>query len=137
VQATQAKQTDSTKNLPFIPAPRYRAELRTQLNNTRILKNAYVKIGLDYFFKQNNVFSAFGTETKTPSYTLLNMGFGFDIKTSKKDALSLFFSGENLANIAYQSHLSRLKYAPINPATGLNGIFNMGRNFSIKVIYSL
>ncbi len=137
VQATQENQTDSTKNLPFIPAPRYRAELRTQLNNTKILKNAYVKIGLDYFFKQNNVFSAFGTETKTPSYTLLNMGFGFDIKTSKKDALSLFFSGENLADIAYQNHLSRLKYAPVNPATGLNGIFNMGRNFSIKVIYSL
>ena len=35
--------------------------------------------------------------------------------------------------VAYQNHLSRLKYAAENIATGRNGVFNMSRNFSIKV----
>jgi iron complex outermembrane receptor protein len=35
--------------------------------------------------------------------------------------------------VAYQNHLSRLKYAAINEATGRVGVFNMGRNFSFKV----
>ena len=48
--------------------------------------------------------------------------------------MSLFISGENLADVAYQSHLSRLKYAPENPATGRMGVFNMGRNISVKLI---
>jgi len=35
--------------------------------------------------------------------------------------------------VAYQNHLSRLKYTPVNLATGRSGVFNMGRNASIKV----
>jgi iron complex outermembrane receptor protein len=34
---------------------------------------------------------------------------------------------------AYQNHLSRLKYAAVNNATGRAGVYNMGRNFSVKV----
>ncbi len=32
--------------------------------------------------------------------------------------MNVYISGENLADIGYQSHLSRLKYAPQNPLTG-------------------
>ena len=39
----------------------------------------------------------------------------------------------NIADIAFQNHLSRLKYAAENQATGRTGVFNMGRNFSIKL----
>jgi iron complex outermembrane receptor protein len=60
------------------------------------------------------------------------------ITTDKhKDFLSIYFSGENLANIAYQNHLSRLKYAPENLASKRAGVFNMGRNFSIKMIVNI
>ena len=39
----------------------------------------------------------------------------------------------NIGDVAYQNHLSRLKYAAENMATGRQGVFNMGRNFSIKL----
>jgi iron complex outermembrane receptor protein len=90
---------------------------------------------VDHYFKQNNIFSAFDTETSTPAYTLLSVGVGTNIKAfGKKDFFNLFISGENLANVAYQNHLSRLKYAPENLATGRVGVFNMGRNISTKLV---
>ena len=46
-------------------------------------------------------------------------------------------NAENLADVAYQSHLSRLKYAPQNPLTGRNGVYNMGRNINLKLIFNL
>jgi len=40
---------------------------------------------------------------------------------------------QNLTDVAYQNHLSRLKYTDENMATGRMGVFNMGRNFSLKL----
>jgi iron complex outermembrane receptor protein len=40
---------------------------------------------------------------------------------------------QNLSDIAYQSHLSRLKYTDENILTGRTGVFNMGRNYSLKI----
>jgi iron complex outermembrane receptor protein len=48
-----------------------------------------------------------------------------------------YISADNLANVAYQSHLSRLKYAPENLFTGRTGVYNMGRNISLKVIFNV
>jgi iron complex outermembrane recepter protein len=139
VQATQSKQSDSTKYLPNIPAPKYRAELKADFKKIgNSISNAYFKIGVDYFFAQNNIYSAYGTETATPSYALLGAGIGGNIKAyGKKDFFSLFISANNLTDVAYQSHLSRLKYAPQNPLSGRNGVFNMGRNVSLKLILNL
>jgi iron complex outermembrane receptor protein len=41
----------------------------------------------------------------------------------------------NILDTGYQDHLNRLKYAPENPATGRRGVFNMGRNVSVKVVF--
>ena len=136
VRATQNNRPDNEKFLPFIPAPKYRGEIKTQfkeVNNT--FSEFYAKFSVDHYFKQNNIFSAFDTETSTPAYTLLSVGVGTNIKAfGKKDFFNLFISGENLANVAYQNHLSRLKYAPENLATGRVGVFNMGRNISTKLV---
>jgi len=44
----------------------------------------------------------------------------------------------NLLNTAYQDHLSRLKYFEFYPnSTGHNGIYNMGRNISVKLDFPL
>ena len=138
VQATQYGQPDSTRYLPFIPAPRYRGEIKASFNKLgKGFRNPYFKIGIEHYFAQNRFFSAYNTETATPSYTLINAGIGADLQAfGRKDFLRIFISGENLADKAFQSHLSRLKYTPINLATGRNGIFNMGRNISIKVIFN-
>jgi len=136
IRAIQNNRADNEKFLPFIPAPKYRGEIKTQfkeVNNT--FSEFYAKFSVDHYFKQNNIFSAFDTETSTPAYTLLSVGVGTNIKAfGKKDFFNLFISGENLANVAYQNHLSRLKYAPENLATGRVGVFNMGRNISTKLV---
>lgn len=139
VQATQSNQPDSTKYLPFIPAPKYRGELKAQFKKVgKNLTNAYIKFGIDYYFQQDKFFAAYGTETGTPSYTLLSAGLGANVKAfNRPNFMSVYISAENLADVSYQSHLSRLKYAPQNPLTGRNGVYNMGRNISLKLIFNL
>jgi iron complex outermembrane receptor protein len=64
----------------------------------------------------------------------LNAGLGADFFNKKGTQLfSLSISAINIADVAYQNHLSRLKYTAENLATGRTGVFNMGRNFSIKL----
>ena len=38
-----------------------------------------------------------------------------------------------MTDVAYQNHLSRLKYADENPLTGRSGVFDMGRNLTFKL----
>ena len=122
-----------------MPAPKFQSELRAQFKkNGKSLRKFYVNVELDYFFEQNQFYSAFGTETKTPSYFLLNTGIGSDVVNKNENILfSIYFSATNILDIAYQSHLSRLKYAPENIATKRVGIFNIGRNFNIKLTVPL
>jgi iron complex outermembrane receptor protein len=126
---------EGNKYLPFIPATKLVTEFKGSFNNlTKNIHNFYAKFEVDNTFSKKNVFTVYNTETKTPGYTLLNAGIGADFVTSKnKPLFSLSFSAINITDVAYQNHLSRLKYAKENLATGRKGIFNMGRNFSIKL----
>ncbi len=139
IQATQNNQPDSTKYLPFIPASKYKGELKAQFKKVgKYLTNTYINFSINYYFQQDKFFKAYETETETPAYSLLSAGFGGNVKAfNRSNFLSIYISAENLANVAYQSHLSKLKYAPQNPLTGRNGIFNMGRNISMKLIFNL
>lgn len=139
VQATQNPSIDSIKNMPFIPAPKYRGELKATFKKvTPTISNAFIKIGMDVFLTQNNIYSAYATETATPSYTLLSAGIGASVKLfNKSDFMNIIFNAENITNTIYQNHLSRLKYAPENLANGRTGIFNQGRNFSLKIILTI
>lgn len=135
VQSIQKDQPDSTKYLPFTPGPKFSSELRANAKKLgKSLANAYVKIGLDNFFAQNKFYSAYGTETATLGYTLINFGIGADITSKSKTLFSLYVSADNLTDVAYQSHLSRLKYEDMNNVTGRTGVYNMGRNISFKLI---
>ena len=68
---------------------------------------------------------------------MFNAGLGTDIVNKKGATLFIInFAANNIGDVAYQSHLSRLKYAPQNLATGRYGVYNMGRNFSIRLKYS-
>lgn len=130
---------EGSDNLPFIPAARLISELRCNfIKLSKGISNFYAKVELDNTFKQSNIFTAYNTETATPGYCLLNAGIGADIVTgSGKTIFSLHFSGNNLTDAAYQNHLSKLKYAAANLATGRTGVFNMGRNFSLKLLIPL
>lgn len=134
VRGVLGEAQDGSKNLPFIPGPRLINEVKVELaKNGKTLRNIYFKTELDNTFAQNHPFTGFDTETRTPGYSLLNAGFGGDIASNGKTLFSLFFTANNITDIAYQNHLSRLKYAPENLVTGRTGVFNMGRNFSIKL----
>ena len=135
VKAMSPDATDSTKYLPNIPAGRWLSELKGRFKKVGgPLQNAYVSVGMDMTFAQNNVYYAYQTETTTGGYTLLNAGLGTDfVNKNNKLLFSLHLAANNLTDVAYQNHLSRLKYGPENEATGRLGVFNMGRNFSVKV----
>ncbi|MEO5673863.1 MAG: TonB-dependent receptor [Chitinophagales bacterium] len=134
VKSIQKNQPDSTKYLPFTPAARVQSELRANFQKVnKYLKNFYAELGASYFFPKNDIYSAYGTETPSSSYMLLNAGIGADVISKEHLLFTVSLTGTNLADVAYQDHLSRLRYAPVNPATGRMGIYNMGRNFSIKL----
>ena len=126
---------EGTNNLPFIPAPKLLTELRGDFKDLNTYcKNFYVKLEVENTFKQSHPFTAYNTETATAAYTLLNAGIGTDVVNKKgQTILNINFIATNIADIAYQSHLSRLKYAAENMATGRTGVYNMGRNFSVKL----
>jgi iron complex outermembrane receptor protein len=102
--------------LPLIPANKLTNTFRVEFNNVRgwwLGSNAFVT--LNSTFKQGKV----GTfETVTPGYSLLNAGFGGDIKFLKK-SVNITLSANNLLNKRYIAHLSRLKS---------DNILNMGRS---------
>lgn len=138
VSSVQLNQPDSTKYLPFTPAPKLVSDLRFDLiRHGKTLNNTYLSFGLECNLKQDKVYSAYNTETVTPSYTLFNASVGTDIIHKGKTVASLYFMANNITNKAYQNHLSRLKYAPDNEVTGRTGVYNMGRNFGIKLLIPL
>ncbi len=138
VNAVQPGKPDSLKYLPLIPPPRYQVELKvTSKQGWHGIKNSYLLAGASYYFRQNRYYEAYGTETSTPSYLIFRLGAGLDIVKNGRKAFSVNVMAENLTDVAYQSHLSRLKYTGYNFVTNRQGVFNMGRNFSVKVLVPL
>ena len=142
-----------TKYLPFTPAPHWASELKWELfhhshttvnhhhttdaAHRSLFNNLYVAAGLDCYLKQTHIYSADDTETKTPGYALLSISAGSDIQVKGRKIAELYITADNLLDKAYQNHLSRLKYADVNAATGRRGIFNMGRNITFKIVVPL
>jgi iron complex outermembrane recepter protein len=130
-------QSDSNQYVPFIPPLHGISELRYDFDaKSSHIVNGFVKVQLSYYARQNRVYLTDNTETPTPGYTLFNAGFGAGISNKKgQTILNVYFFGNNLFDVAYEDHLSRLKYFEPYPADtrGRYGIYNMGRNFSVKL----
>jgi len=125
---------DGSKNLPGIPSARWLTEVRFDLfKGASQIKNSSLSIQVDNNFAQNHAFTGYNTETNTPAYHLINMGYSTNIMRKQKVLFQVSLIAQNLTDVAYQNHLSRLKYTAENMSTGRMGVFNMGRNFSIKV----
>lgn len=125
---------DGSTNLPGIPSARLLSEIRIEmLKKSKAIRNSFINFQLDNVFAQNNPFVGYNTETVTSAYTLLNIGFSTQVQRKNKTLFNVSLVGQNMADVAYQNHLNRLKYGPTNEATGRMGVFNMGRNFSLKI----
>jgi iron complex outermembrane receptor protein len=130
--------TDSSRYLPFIPPLHTHSEIRVEFDKgIKHLSSIYALVAVEYYAKQNRVYLADNTETPTPGYALFDAGIGGDVtKKSGQVLCSIHLAASNIFDIAYQSHLSRLKYFEPYPnnTSGREGIYDMGRNISIKVI---
>ena len=135
VSGTFQNALEGSKNLPFIPAPKLLTEFRSDFKKlNKSLRNFYAKVELENTFSQSNPFTAYNTETATNGYTLLNLGVGTEVYSRKNQQLfGIYLTALNITDVAYQSHLSRLKYAAENMATGRMGVYNVGRNFGLKI----
>jgi iron complex outermembrane receptor protein len=59
--------------MPFVPAQRLVTEFRASFNKSEDHMIFYFKAELKYFCS-GQCFTAYNTETKTPGYTLFNLG---------------------------------------------------------------
>jgi iron complex outermembrane receptor protein len=134
VQGQNLNGADSIRYLPNMPPARWLIALRAQTKSLgKYISNAYFKLELDNNFEQHLVFSAYSTEIPSAAYSLLNASLGFDILRKGKPAATIAIAAQNLTDVAYQNHLSRLRYADVNNETGRRGIFGMGRNISLSL----
>jgi iron complex outermembrane receptor protein len=130
-------QSDSNKYVPFIPPMHGISELRYDFTaKSSHIVNGFVKVQAAWYAKQDQVYLTDNTETPTPGYTLFNAGIGAGFTNKKGQTLfNLSIFGNNLFDVAYQDHLSRLKYFepyPDDPRPH-HGIYNMGRNFGLHI----
>ena len=111
--------------LPLIPAPRLFSEIKYEFTHGgQTFNNAFLALNLDWNMAQNRFYSIDGTETATPAYALIGASAGTDVVIKGKTRFSIYLIGSNLTDKAYMPHLSRLKEA---------GVYNMGRNVSVKI----
>jgi iron complex outermembrane receptor protein len=135
---TGTEKDNTNKYVPFIPPVRYLGELKYDVaTKSKTLTNSFIKLQVSYTANQDRVFTYNNTETATQGYTLVNLAAGTGFKDKKgKTAINLYILANNIFDVAYQDHLSRLKYFEQYTASpnGKLGIYNMGRNIALKIV---
>jgi len=126
------------KYLPLIPPLQLRSEIKLSIQAHKSwLEKPYFKLDVLFAANQNRFYALDNTESFTEGYSLFNAGLGSGIKSkSGKTMVDIFIQCDNIFNKVYQSNLNRLKYFEYYASAtgGRSGIYNMGRNLSLKVI---
>jgi len=120
---------DQNTALPFVPPLHWNSELSYAIikKSENALKQLQVKAMLDVYAKQDRI-DSFETETK--GATVFGASINADIKIGKT-LCSLFVLGNNLGDVTYYNHLSRLKDARI-ASMGRNITFGLTIPLAIK-----
>ena len=135
VRGRFSESVDGSDNLPLLPPPKILSELRGNFAKAgNYFKNLYGKIDVEFNFDQEFPFTGYNTETATNSYTLVSASLGADIVRKENTLFNIGISLNNITDIGWQAHQSRLKYTESNMVTGRRGVYGMGRNFSIKLL---
>jgi iron complex outermembrane receptor protein len=106
--------------LPFIPAPKWRFELRAETESFGFLSDAFASVSTLSALTQNHPAPE---ETPTDGYFLVDLNFGGKLNIYEQPVL-LNFSVNNLFDIRYIDHLSTLKEV---------NYFNPGRNLALTI----
>ncbi len=123
--------------LPLIPPVHLLSSVSQEIQlQWRTVKAINLKAAADINAAQRRYLALNNTETFTPGYTLVDIGAGAEIQYSKRCTLQVQVQVNNLFDVAYQSHLNRLKYFEYYAASpnGRSGIYSMGRNVCVKVV---
>ncbi|RCH55748.1 TonB-dependent receptor [Mucilaginibacter hurinus] len=126
---THAQNRTLNRPLAFIPAGTLKNTLRFE-PDVKGLKQSYIFIGIENFFKQSRFDKTF--ETGTEGYTLLSAGIGTTL-TFGKQPVKLYVAGSNLLNKKYYDALSRYKPGRLSTANPDFGIYNPGRNIMMGI----
>lgn len=133
-----AQYGNAARYLPFVPPLQVKSEVKAVVKNrVGCVSGMYFRVSMAYNAAQNHYYGVDNTETPTNAYTLLGAGCGATInKKNGNELFKVFFQAENITDVAYQSNMNRLKYFEYYNATpnGKSGIYNMGRNLSVKVV---
>ncbi len=141
----------SVKYLPFVPPARITSDLKFNIITPgHCVQNAYLKFGVQSYSQQKNIYQQYAiysglntaltpyeyaaSQSATKGYVLFSAGLGGNIISKGRTFCQLYLICNNLFNTAYMDYMSRFKYYPVNYTTGRVGVFNMGRNLSIKVL---
>jgi iron complex outermembrane receptor protein len=144
---------DSVKYLPFVPPARITSDLKFNFHQGKSIRNAYLKFGMQSYSEQKNVYQQYAiynglntaltpheyaaSKAATKGYILFSAGIGGTFISSGRTFFQLYLVCNNLFNTAYMDYMSRFKYYPVNYTTDRVGVFNMGRNLSIKILVPL
>ncbi len=123
--------------LPLIPPLKLMSGMEYEVKPKKgKLVSLTLRFEMEFNNAQNRYLGLSGTETATPSYTLFNLGLSTEIKYSETNTIQIMLQANNLFDKAYQSHLNRLKYFEYYTYSpnGHYGIYNMGRNITLKII---
>jgi len=126
--------------LPFIPAPRFLAGAEYEHRLAAgLLRGVTFRAEMDHNWRQDRYLGLYQTETPTAAYTLVNVLVGTRVKCGERQVVRLQLAVNNVLDVAYQSHLSRLQYFEYYTASpnGRLGIYEMGRNVCAKVIWEI
>ncbi|MBQ9638411.1 MAG: TonB-dependent receptor [Bacteroidales bacterium] len=134
LDAQQRHQPDEARYLPFIPPAQTSARVAYRLPSIgRLLGTTRIELNCEHHFAQRHCHTANATETPTPAYTLIGIACHTSLLIRGSKAAELTVAINNLTDCAYQDHLSRLKYAGINPLTHATGVCNPGRNIVVRL----
>ncbi|MBS1551609.1 MAG: TonB-dependent receptor [Bacteroidetes bacterium] len=123
-----AKRKDDV-NLPLIPADKITSALHFELDNWKVFYSPYFELSVYTAFAKTRLSEH---EKGVPGYTLMNAGFGCDLKFEKQ-LINITVSCNNLLNKVYTDFMSRIKLlnATYNGTTFFAN--NIGRNIVLAV----
>ena len=152
VNASLNNQPDTTKYLPFIPPAKLRIELTLKAKKLgNAISKPFIRLGMNYTFQQSHLYyqtqiyagtpagspEAIASLNPSAAYGLFNAAIGSDFMYQGSKVCTVVLSCDNIFDVAYMDYMSRFKYYAVNGATNRVGVYNMGRNFSFKVLVPL